>query len=86
MVSGALRPLAVAVQRPGQAPELVALAPDTARVEVTGAVPVGRLTFRGTTADGLRIRRTLEFQADTYRVGATLQVEGSARSAGPVDC
>jgi YidC/Oxa1 family membrane protein insertase len=85
MVSGALPPLAVAVQRPGQAPELVALAPDATRVEIGGAVTAGRLTFRGTTTDGLRIRRTLEFQADTFRVGATLEVEGSARSAGPVD-
>ncbi|HEY7602439.1 MAG TPA: membrane protein insertase YidC [Methylomirabilota bacterium] len=85
LISGALRPLAVAVHRPGQAPELVALVPDASRVEVSAAAPVGRLTFRGTTADGLRIRRTLEFHADSFRVGATLELEGSARSPDPLD-
>jgi YidC/Oxa1 family membrane protein insertase len=85
VVGGPLRPLTVAVQRPGQVPELVALRPDAARLEVTPAQPVGRLTFTGTTTDGLRVRRTLEFRADSYRVSATFQVDGSARGGGPVD-
>jgi YidC/Oxa1 family membrane protein insertase len=85
VVGGPLRPLAVAVHRPRQAPELVALRPDAARTEVTGSSPVGRLTFTGTTADGLRIRRTLEFRADSYRVAATLVVEGAAGPAPPID-
>jgi YidC/Oxa1 family membrane protein insertase len=85
IVGGPLRPLAVAVQRPGRAPELVVLRPESPRLEVSAAQPVGRLTFVGTTIDGLRIRRTLEFRADAYLVRATLQVEGAAASAGPVD-
>jgi YidC/Oxa1 family membrane protein insertase len=85
VVQGPLRPLAVAVQRPGQPAELVALLPDAARTEIGGAQPVGRLTFSGSTVDGLRIRRTLEFRADSYRVTATLQVQGRAGASGPVD-
>jgi YidC/Oxa1 family membrane protein insertase len=85
LVSGALRPLAVAVQRPNEAPELVALVPDATRLEIGGAAPVGRLTFRGTTAAGVRVRRTLEFHADSFRVGATLELEGPARGGGPLD-
>jgi YidC/Oxa1 family membrane protein insertase len=85
VVGGPLRPLAVAVQRPGQAPELVALLPDRPRLEVTDAEPTGALTFSGTTSDGLRIRRILEFRADSYRVEAMLQVQGAAGSPGPVD-
>ena len=84
VVGGPLRPLAVAVQRPGGALELVALRPDAARTEVNGAHPVGRLTFTGATADGLRIRRTLEFRADSYRMTATFQIEGAVGGA-PVD-
>ena len=56
-----------------------------AKTEVTPAQPVGRLTFTGATPDGLRIRRTLEFRADSYRVTATLGIEGPASGAGPVD-
>jgi YidC/Oxa1 family membrane protein insertase len=82
-IGGALRPLAVAVQRSGQAPEVVVLRPEAARVEVGAGQPPARLTFTGTTGDGLRIRRTLEFRPDSYRVAATLQVEGA--TAGPVD-
>ena len=85
VVESPLRPLTVAVQRPGQALELVALRPDAARVEVGAGQPAGRLTFTGVTADGLRIRRTLEFRADSYRVGVALQVEAPARGTGPVD-
>ena len=85
IVGQALRPLAVAVQRSGHAPELVVLRPDSSRVEVSAAQPVGRLTFSGVTIDGLRVRRTLEFRADSYVVTATLQVEGAAQGAGPVD-
>ena len=65
--------------------EIVALLPNAARVEVSASQPVGKLTFTGTTADGLRIRRTLEFRADSYRVGATLQVEAPGRATGPLD-
>ena len=79
VVESPLRPLTVAVQRPGQPLELVALRPDAARVEVGAGQPAGRLTFTGATADGLRIRRTLEFRADSYRVGVALQVEAPAR-------
>ena len=85
VVGGALRPLAVSVQRPGQAAELVVLRPESPRVEVGGAQPTGRLTFAGVTVDGLRVRRTLEFLADSYVVKATLQVEGTTGSGGPVD-
>ena len=85
VVEGPLRPLTVAVQRPGQALELVRLRPDAARVDVSASQPSGKLTFTGATADGLRIRRTLEFQADSYRVGTTLQVDAPAHGAGPLD-
>jgi YidC/Oxa1 family membrane protein insertase len=85
VVEGLLRPLTVAVQRPGQALELVALRPDAARVEVSASQPAGTLTFTGVTSDGLRIRRTLEFRADSYRVGVAFQVDAPARGAGPVD-
>jgi YidC/Oxa1 family membrane protein insertase len=84
VVGGPLRPLAVAVQRPGQPMELVTLRPEAPRTEVTAAQPVATLGFVGSTADGLRIRRTLEFRADTYRIGATLHVDGTS-GAGPVD-
>jgi YidC/Oxa1 family membrane protein insertase len=84
-LGGALRPLAVAVQRPGQAAELVVLRPESPRVEVTTAQPTGRLSFSGTTMDGLRVRRTLEFHADSYLVKATLQLEGGPAGRGPVD-
>lgn len=85
VVGGSLRPLAVAVQRPGQAPELVVLRPEAARTEVGRSQPPGRMTFTGTTSDGLRIRRTLEFHAESYQVGATLQLDGPTGGAGPVD-
>ena len=66
---------------------MVALLPDAARVEVSASQPVGKLTFTGTTADGLRIRRTLEFRADSYRVGATLQIDAPGRgSRAPWTC
>jgi YidC/Oxa1 family membrane protein insertase len=84
VVGGALRPLAVAVQRAGQAPEVVVLRPDAHRLEVGAGQPAARLSFTGTTIDGLRIRRTLEFRGDSYRIGATLQVEG-ARGTEPLD-
>jgi len=83
VVGGPLRPLAVAVQRAGQPAEIVALRPDTARTEVTASQPVAALGFTGTTRDGLRLRRTLEFRADSYQIVATLQAEGP--TAGPVD-
>jgi YidC/Oxa1 family membrane protein insertase len=85
VVGGSLRPLTVAVQRPGETPQIVALRAEAARTEVTQAQPVGRLSFTGTTSDGRRIRRTLEFRADSYRVTATLQIDGPASGAGPVD-
>jgi YidC/Oxa1 family membrane protein insertase len=85
VVEGALRPLAVAVQRSGQAPELVALLPDRPRLDIAAAEGPGVLKFSGSTADGLRIHRILEFRADSYRVGATLQIQGAAGSSGLVD-
>jgi YidC/Oxa1 family membrane protein insertase len=85
VVGGALRPLAVAIQRVGQAPEIVVLRPESPRTEVSGSQPVGRLTFSGVTIDGLRVRRILEFRADSYVIKATLQVEGGTPNAGPVD-
>jgi YidC/Oxa1 family membrane protein insertase len=85
VVGGALRPFAVAVQRPGRAPELVVLRPETSRLEVGPGQPAARLAFSGTTIDGLRVRRTLEFRADSYRIAATLQLEGAAGVSEPVD-
>ena len=84
VVGGALRPLSVGVERPGQGIELVTLRPEAARVEVSPSQPVGRLTFTGTSADGLRLRRVLEFRADSYRIGATLEVESAGRASGPI--
>jgi YidC/Oxa1 family membrane protein insertase len=78
VVGAALPPLAVTVQRAGRPAELVLLRPETARVVVDGEHPVERLAFRGTTADGLRIQRLLEFRADSYRIGMTARVEGAA--------
>jgi YidC/Oxa1 family membrane protein insertase len=83
VVGGSLRPLAVAVQRPGQPAEIVTLHPDAPRTEVTASQPVATLGFAGATRDGLRLRRTLEFRADSYQIVATLQAEGA--TAGPVD-
>ena len=85
LVGGSLRPLAVAVQRPGQPAELVVLRPESPRTEVGSTQPVGRLTFSGVAIDGLRVRRTLEFHADSYRVRVAFKLEGSTGSAGPVD-
>jgi YidC/Oxa1 family membrane protein insertase len=85
VVGGSLRPLAVSVQRPGQAPEVVALRPETPRTEVGGGQPAGRVTFLGATTEGVRIRRTLELRADTYRIEAKLELEAPARDAGPLD-
>jgi YidC/Oxa1 family membrane protein insertase len=85
VVGGTLRPLAVAVQRSGQAPELVVLRPTSPRLEVDRARPAGQLSFAGVTVDGLRIRRTLEFRADSYRVRAELALEGAAGARGAVD-
>ncbi|HEY7138624.1 MAG TPA: membrane protein insertase YidC [Methylomirabilota bacterium] len=84
-VDGPLRPLTLAVQRPGHAVELVAMRPDAARVVVTPSQPVSELTFTGTTADGLRLRRTLEFRAETYQVGVRVHIDGPGRATGPVD-
>ena len=81
VLGGPLRPLAVAVQRPGQPGEVVALRPDTPRTEVSAGQPQATLNFTGTTSAGLRIRRTLEFQADSYRIATTFQVDGG--SGGP---
>src|SRR5262245_36326460 len=53
VVGGPLRPLTVALHRPGQPAQLVPLRPDTARTEVTASAPVGRLTFAGATVDGI---------------------------------
>ncbi len=85
VVEGALRPLTVAIQRPGQGLELVALRPDVARVEVTATAPEARLGFTGATADGLRIRRTLTLRADSYAMPVDFQIEGGPRGAGPID-
>ena len=52
------------MQRSGGAPEIVALRPEVSRVAVTADRPVGELVFRGATAGGQAIRRTLEFRAD----------------------
>jgi YidC/Oxa1 family membrane protein insertase len=84
VVEGALRPLSVGIERPGQGIELVTLRPEATRVEVSASQPVGRLAFTGTSTDGLRLRRTLEFRADSYRVEATLEVESAGRPAGPI--
>ena len=84
VVEGALRPLSVGIERPGQGVEIVALRPDAARVEVSASQPVGRLSFTGTSSDGLRLRRTLEFHADSYRIEATLEVENPGRGAAPI--
>lgn len=85
VVEGALRPLTVAVQRPGQGLELVALRPDAPRVEVTPTAPEARLGFTGATAGGLRIRRTLTFRADSFAMPVEFQIEGGARGTGPID-
>src|SRR5262249_53469101 len=45
VVGGALRPLALAIQRPGQPAEIVALKPETSRTEVDASHPVGTLVF-----------------------------------------
>jgi YidC/Oxa1 family membrane protein insertase len=84
VVGGALRPLAVAVQRSGQPAELVALRPDASRTEVSASQPAATLSFTGTSSDGLRIRRTLQFRADSYLIAATLHVDGRS-TAGPAD-
>jgi YidC/Oxa1 family membrane protein insertase len=83
-VAGPLRPLAVTVQRSGGAPEIVALRPEVSRVAVTADRPVGELVFRGATAGGQAIRRTLEFRADSYRIRATFDVRAPS-GAGPAD-
>jgi YidC/Oxa1 family membrane protein insertase len=84
-VGGPFRPLAVTVQRGDQAPEIVPLRPEAARVVVTAAEPLGRLVFRGATASGQQVRRTLEFRAESYRIRATLQLDGARGAAMPAE-
>jgi len=84
-LGGGLPPLTVTVQRPGRPPEVVALRPQAGRVDVARGQSPGRLGFEGTTSDGLRVRRTLEFLADSYRIGATLEVEAAGGATGPLD-
>jgi YidC/Oxa1 family membrane protein insertase len=71
-------PLAVAVRRPGQEPEIVPLAADTERLEVTDARPQGTVTFSGTGAGGLRVQKRLTFEASRYLVKVEVRVEGGA--------
>jgi YidC/Oxa1 family membrane protein insertase len=81
----ALGPLAVAVHREGRPPEMVALRPEADRVEITPAQPTGTLTFSGATGDGLRVRRTLEFRADSFQIGSRVEVEGGPSGGKAVD-
>ncbi|HZP91155.1 MAG TPA: membrane protein insertase YidC [Actinomycetota bacterium] len=84
-VGGPLRPLAVAVQPAGGSPELVALHPEQGRVVVERGQPPARVRFTGATADGMRLERTLEIRPDSYRIGASVQVDAGNRVRGPFD-
>jgi YidC/Oxa1 family membrane protein insertase len=76
-------PLALAVSRPGQAPEIVTLAPDTDRLDLTEAGQRGTVTFDGAAGGGLRVQKRLTFEASSYRVTAELRVEGGGGEATP---
>src|SRR5262245_371954 len=77
-------PLTLAINRPGQVPEIVSLAPDTDRLELTEARPRGTVTFSGTAGGGgWRVQERLGFDASSDRVTLELQVEGSSGGAAP---
>jgi YidC/Oxa1 family membrane protein insertase len=77
VVGGPVRPLAVGIEHPGRAPEIVGLRPLTDRLELGPAVPAGELAFAGVTADGLRVEKLLRFRADSYRVEAQVRVQSA---------
>src|SRR5262245_22060023 len=71
-------PLTVAVSRPGQPPEVIALEPAEERLELGAQTPRGTLSFTGVAKDGLRIERRLHFDASSYRIEAELRAEGGS--------
>lgn len=83
LVRASLPPLSVALQGSDGTPSVVALRPERSRLVVDEAQPVGQLLFRGRSPEGIEVRRVLEFHADSYRIGTTLQVEGPG--TGPID-
>jgi YidC/Oxa1 family membrane protein insertase len=83
MVGTGVAPLALAVSRAGLPPEIVPLAADTDRLELTGAGQRGTVTFSGATSGGLRVQKRLTFQAGSYQVLAEVRVEGDAGEAAP---
>jgi YidC/Oxa1 family membrane protein insertase len=76
-------PLAVAWSRQGQPSEVVALRPESERLDIGPARPSGTLIFGGTTADGARIEKRLTFRADSYHVDAELRAEGGGAVGTP---
>ncbi len=84
-VGGPLRPLAVAVQAAGGSPELVPMRPAQSRVVVERGQAPAEVRFTGATADGVRLERTLEIRPDSYRIGASVQVDAGARAREPFD-
>jgi YidC/Oxa1 family membrane protein insertase len=76
VLGSGIGPLALAVTRQGQPPEVVTLAPDTDRLELTEPGQRGTVTFAGTAGGGLRVEKRLTFDASTYRVAVELRAEG----------
>jgi YidC/Oxa1 family membrane protein insertase len=83
VLGSGIGPMALAVTRPGQPPEIVSLAADTDRLELTEAGQRGTVTFGGTAGGGLRVEKRLTFEASSYRVTVELRAEGGDADAPP---
>jgi YidC/Oxa1 family membrane protein insertase len=78
VVGGPVKPLAVAIGRPGQPPELVSMRAQVERLAIGPEQPAGELVFSGRTADGLQVEKRLRVRADSYRIETELRIQGAA--------
>jgi YidC/Oxa1 family membrane protein insertase len=77
-VGRGLPPLTIGYTAAGGTPEVVALRPEGSGLTLTSGSPRGELAFTGIASDGARIRKTLEFSADTSWITVRIQVAGLA--------
>lgn len=74
-VQAGLAPLSVTVQRAGQPPEFVPLQSAEAGLRLSEGQGAGRLEFSGVSPSGIRVRRTLEVESGSCRLGVTVAVD-----------
>jgi YidC/Oxa1 family membrane protein insertase len=77
VVGDGLGPLAVGLVRPsGPGVEIVSLKPERSSVATgVGGNPVA-LEFAGQTADGIRVRKRLDFRSDAFEIGVRVELAG----------